>query len=187
MDLEWGTAGSRKFITNVGLITSSGPHGDNIMAAEWTHHVSYKPGLIMINIHEVDTTYENIIKSKEFGVNLAAIDQNVASSVSGGSHGQQIDKIAILKELGFEFYKGKKIGALMLKGAVMNAECKVVKTEKIGDHAMLIGEIVELSLADKQPLVYHDGKYWHIGEQVHKPEQNTLDKIKELAERYKRS
>ena len=40
-----------QFLTNVGLITSDGPYGPNVMAAEWTHHISYSPGLIAVNIH----------------------------------------------------------------------------------------------------------------------------------------
>ncbi|MBI2110294.1 hypothetical protein HYT51_00760, partial [Candidatus Woesearchaeota archaeon] len=46
VDLPWGDPRTIKFVTNVGLITSTGPHGDNVMSAEWTHQVSYSPGLI---------------------------------------------------------------------------------------------------------------------------------------------
>ena len=59
-----------QFITNVGLITSNGPAGIDIMAAEWTHHISYSPILISINVRAHDVTAENIQSSKEFGVNL---------------------------------------------------------------------------------------------------------------------
>src|SRR3989338_2700836 len=109
MDLAWGSDEAKKFVTNIGLITSNGPHGQNIMTAEWTHHISYSPGLIAINVHSYDATYDNIMKSKEFGVNLCGIDQSVASSVAGGSSGKEVDKIKILQDLGIEFYKAKKI------------------------------------------------------------------------------
>jgi flavin reductase (DIM6/NTAB) family NADH-FMN oxidoreductase RutF len=46
MDLLWNDRRTRQFVTNVGLITSDGPLGPNIMAAEWTHHISYSPSLI---------------------------------------------------------------------------------------------------------------------------------------------
>jgi hypothetical protein len=39
MDLLWNDRRTRQFVTNVGLITSDGPLGTNIMAAEWTHLV----------------------------------------------------------------------------------------------------------------------------------------------------
>lgn len=60
------------------------------MAAEWTHHISYSPSLIAVNICGRDTTAENIKDSKEFGINLAAEDQNILCSLAGrysGSNG----------------------------------------------------------------------------------------------------
>src|SRR3989338_173370 len=113
MDLPWGDERTVQFITNVGLITSKGHLGHNIMAAEWTHHISYQPGLIAVCIRPTDTTYENIRKSKEFGVNITATDQPTLASVAGGSHGKEFDKIKALKELGFKFYDAKKIKTLM--------------------------------------------------------------------------
>ena len=50
MDIKYGGPEARRFITNVGLITSNGPLGHNIMACEWTHQVSYSPGLITVCI-----------------------------------------------------------------------------------------------------------------------------------------
>ena len=108
MDLPWGEERTKQFVTNVGLITSNGPNGHDIMACEWTHHVSYSPGLIADCINRTDATHENIEKTKQFGVNLAASDQNTLSSVAGGYHGKDYDKIAALKELGYKFFKAKK-------------------------------------------------------------------------------
>ena len=102
MDLPWGDSRSNQFVTNVGLITSNGPYGNDIMAAEWTHHVSYKPGLIAVCINPKDATHANIEKTKEFGVSLCASDQNVLSSISGGYSGKNYDKIEALKEIGFK-------------------------------------------------------------------------------------
>jgi flavin reductase (DIM6/NTAB) family NADH-FMN oxidoreductase RutF len=83
MELSWNDRRTRQFLTNVGLITTDGPYGPNVMAAEWTHHVSYGPTLIAINVRGDDATAENITLSKEFGVNLAADDQNILCSLGG--------------------------------------------------------------------------------------------------------
>ncbi|MBI4154239.1 flavin reductase family protein [Candidatus Woesearchaeota archaeon] len=186
MDIQWGSEGSKKFITNVGLITSNGPYGNNVMAAEWTHHVSYSPGMIMVNVGFDKATEANIKKTKEFGVSIAAANQNVAASVAGGSSGKEIDKIKILKELGIEFYKAKKIDALMIKGAALNVECKLVKMEKLGDHMMFVGEAVDVHAGEEEPVAYHGGKYYRIGEMIQKPPQKVLDKISELAKKYRK-
>lgn len=108
MDLPWGDPRSNKFATTIGLITSNGPYEHNIMACEWTHHLSYRPGLIAVSLGHTKTTVANIKTSKEFGVNLCATDQAMLSSVAGGYSGKYYDKINALKELGFKFYNAKK-------------------------------------------------------------------------------
>ncbi|MFN2458590.1 MAG: flavin reductase family protein [Chitinophagaceae bacterium] len=174
----------RKFITNVGLITSNGPYGKNIMAAEWTYKISSQPYLIMICIDYEDATYANIKASGEFGVNIAAIDQNVVASISGNHSGKEVDKIKVLEELGVEFYKADTIGSLMVKNAAMNAECKLKQTIEIGDHCLLIGEVQNISANEKEPLAYYNGKFWGLGSQIHKPGEETLKKIEELVEKF---
>ena len=180
--ISYGTDAASKFVTNVGLITSAGPHGDNIMAAEWTNHVSYSPSLLSVHVGKGKATEGNIKASGEFGVSLAAADQNVVSSVAGRFTGKEVDKIAVLKALGFGFYKAKKIKVLMVEGAALNIECKVVKVVELGDHTMFVGEAIEATASEKEPLLYHGGKYFEVGKRIEKPTKDYLEKIDELAE-----
>src|SRR6188472_2002827 len=188
MDLTWNDRRTRQFLTNVGLITSDGPYGPNVMAAEWTHYISYSPGLIAVNIRGTDATGENIKDSGEFGVNLASEDQNILCSLAGRYSGKHLDKIAFFKEIGVVFYKADKIKALLIRGAAMNAECKALRQEEIGDHIMFVGEIIEIT-ADENitPLVYHNGMYWKLGDNLPRPPQEILDGIKQFAEKYQKS
>lgn len=187
MDLPWGDERSNKFITNVGLVTSDGPFGPNVMACEWTHHISYSPGLIAICVRRVDATYENIKQTKQFGVNLCAADQSVMSSIAGGYSGKEFDKINALKQLGFEFYKASKIRAPMIKGAAMNAECKLLNEVSFGDHTMFIGEVEEASNnPHKEPLAYHNGRYWIMKSTVQKPSQEERESFRNVVEKYRK-
>lgn len=187
MDLEWDDRRTRQFVTNVGIITSDGPNSPNVMAAEWVHHVSYAPSLIAINVHGNDATAENITETGEFGVNIASEDQNIWCSIAGKYTGKRVDKMAILKDLGVVFYNGKQIRVPMINGVVMNAECKLVKQEELGDHIMFVGEIVEISADENiRPLLYHNGKYWKLGDMILKPAQEILDRIDRLAENHAR-
>jgi flavin reductase (DIM6/NTAB) family NADH-FMN oxidoreductase RutF len=180
-DVSW-----RQFVTNVGLVTSRGPLGDNIMSAEWTHNVSYEPMLLMVNLRESRATAENIRASKEFGVNLAGEAQNVFSSVAGNNKGREVDKIAVLRELGAEFYEAKKINCLMLKGAAANFECKLVNTVEMGDHVAFVGEAVESDAGPGRPITYHGGKYYKIGDNIAKPGPEFLEKIAALLAKHAR-
>ena len=174
------------FVTNVGLITTNGPHGHNVMACEWTHQISYIPPLIAVCIRPGKTTFENIQSSNEFGVNITAFDQNIISSVAGNTHGKATDKISVLKELGVKFYQAETINALMIEGSSLNAECKLIKFIDVGDHPLLIGQVQNVKQTEKEPLTYYQGKYFRIGNQIHKPDQPKLDAIAELVKKHAR-
>src|SRR3989338_242241 len=181
MDLPLGDEKTIQFITNVGLITSYGDYGHNIMACEWTHHVSYSPGLIAVCIGADKATLANIKETKEFGVSICATDQSVMAGIAGGNSGKNVDKIKVLKELGFKFYNANKIKTFMVDGAVLNAECKLIKEVEIGDHTMFVGEVVEVSLnKGKEPIIYHKVKYWKIGDNIPRPREEELNRIKKL-------
>jgi flavin reductase (DIM6/NTAB) family NADH-FMN oxidoreductase RutF len=187
MDLPWNDERSNNFITNVGLITTDGPFGADVMACEWTHHVSYSPGLIAVCIAPSKATHENIKQTKEFGVNLCSTDQSVMASVAGGYTGSRYNKINALKELGFEFYEAKKIRVAMIKGAAVNIECILSKEITLGDHTAFVGEVIEASNnADKVPLAYHEGRYFIMNTNVVKPSQEERERIRKILEKHKK-
>jgi flavin reductase (DIM6/NTAB) family NADH-FMN oxidoreductase RutF len=157
------------------------------MTAAWTHHVSYDPPFIMVNIEPEDATVKNILETREFGVNIASNTQNILASVSGRYSAKGVNKIELLKELGFEFYEKKESDIPMVKGAVLNAKLKLIKHEVMGDHIIFIGEVIESTIDETaSPIAYHAGKYWKVGETIQKPEQKILDKIEALAQKHKK-
>ncbi len=187
MDIEWGSQASHQFITNIGLITTTGPIGDNIMAAEWTHHVSYKPGHIAVSISKHNhATAHNIRQTKEFGVNIASLHQDIAASVAGGNTGKEIDKIASLKELGFSFYAGKKIKSLMVQDASLNVECKLVNEVDMGSHILFIGEALAVNIGTASPLAFQGGKYWQLTTPLQKPTETQREHIQAIVSKHRK-
>jgi flavin reductase (DIM6/NTAB) family NADH-FMN oxidoreductase RutF len=187
MDLPWGDPRSNKFATSIGLVTSNGPHGHDIMACEWTHHLSYRPGLIAVSLGPTKTTVKNIRASKEFGINLCATDQTTIASVAGGYSGKDYDKINALKDLGFQFHRATSIDVLMVKGASLSVECKLFKEVTFGDHVMLIGGVSEaIHNTNKESLIYNNGKYWSL-QPIAKPNEETRQSIKDILEKHKKN
>lgn len=186
MDLPTGDPRTLKFIENVAILTTDGPIGPNVMTAAWVYRISASPAMIAICISKDRYSYQNINKTKEIGVNYCSSEQNVLASVAGGSSGKNIDKISVLKELGFKFYKAKKIKTLMVEDAALNLECKIVNEIKTGDHVTLIAEVIEASANDKPALIYASGKFWKLGENVQKPSPDVLDKIRKLLDKHKK-
>lgn len=187
MDIPWGSDIANRFITNVGLVTTKGIHGHNIMACEWTHHLSYKPALVGIALHPRHATYEHIKASKEFGLCLTSTRQSVLSSLAGKDSGKAIDKIKIAEELGFMFSPAKKINVVLVKGSSVQLECKLYQEIQLGDHTLFIGEVIEGNYdPEEKPLAYHTGKYWDMTTPLEKPTAEMREKIKVLFEKYKK-
>ncbi len=187
MDLPWGDERTKQFVTSLGIITSNGPHGPNAATCEWTHHVSYSPGLVAVCFRQSDATYENIRASKEFGVNIASAEQAVLSSIAGGYTGREVSKISLLEELGFSFYRASKIKAPMTKGAVINVECRVVKEIPLGDHVMFVGEVLDASVnAGKDPIAYHRGMYGRVVQDLPKPSKEEMERLARMAEKHRK-
>ncbi|MGI0072349.1 MAG: flavin reductase family protein [Nitrosotalea sp.] len=162
----------RYFLTGVSMITSTGSNGQNVMAAEWTMQISYNPMLIAVSIHEGATTLKNIKETKEFGVNVSSEKQTTAVSISGGYSRKEVDKLSILDS--FILIKSKKIKSPLIAGCVINAECKLFTTKRIGDHTMIVGKVVSIKYdKTKKPLVYHQGRYFRIGSMV-QPIRNEI-------------
>lgn len=152
----------RYFATGISLVTSHGPYGQNVMAVEWTMQISYKPMLIAVFIHEDSATFENIKKTKEFGINVSSDEQTMAVNIAGGYSRREIDKLKVKNS--FEVLPSRKIKSPMIIGCLINAECKLVAMKKFGDHTMVVGKVVEISCDEtKKPLIYHSGRYFQIG------------------------
>ncbi|HJW18944.1 MAG TPA: flavin reductase family protein [Candidatus Nitrosotalea sp.] len=169
------------------MITSRGAKGPNVMAAEWVMQISYNPVLIAIFIHNGSQTIKNIEKTKEFGVNVASKDQTTQVNVAGGYSGSEIDKLK-MKNI-FQTVTPQKIKTPMILGCTVNAECKLVKKEKIGDHVMIVGKVVYIKHNDtKSPLVYHKGRYFNLDSTIEQDRKEvqvskeTLDFFTNLAQ-----
>ena len=161
----------RHFTTGLTMITSRGNNGPNVMTAEWVMQISYKPVLIGMFIHEGSQTLKNIEKFREFGINVASKEQTTEVNIAGGYSRKELDKLKI-KSI-FKFLKPQKIKTPLIAGCTINAECKLVKMEKLGDHIMIVGRVVDIRHDDsKGPLIYHKGRYFGLG---HGIEQDRVE------------
>lgn len=147
------------------MITSGDIERPNVMTAEWALQISYQPVLIGVFIHDGSQTLKNIEKTKEFGINIASQGQTTEVNIAGGYSGIELDKLKI-KNI-FKLIKPQKIKTPLIAGCIINAECKLVKKEKLGDHFMIVGKVVYIRHDDsKSPLVYHKGRYFGLGSTI---------------------
>src|SRR5574337_437220 len=163
----------RFFMTSISLITSYGPCGPNVMAAEWTMQISHKPMLIAVFIHKGSSTLVNIKKTKRFGVNVASEKQATLVSVAGGYSRKEIDKLKI-RGL-FHMTESKRGRLPLIANCLVNAECELHSVKKIGDHNMVVGKVYSIIYDEsKKPLIYHRNRYFHVGKIIEPVRHNVL-------------
>lgn len=109
------------------------------------------------------------------------------ASISGNVSGREVDKIKVLEELGFKFYKAKKINTLMVQDASVNIECKWREEINVGDHGIFIGEVVEVSTTKNELLVYYNGKYGRVVYNIPKPSEEERERFNTVIKRYIKS
>jgi flavin reductase (DIM6/NTAB) family NADH-FMN oxidoreductase RutF len=152
--------------TTVALVTSAANGRQNVMACEWAMMVSASPLRFVISVAPRRVTHELIEASGEFGLSFCSEEQAALSHVSGSNSLRDVDKWELAD---FERYEAKTITAPMIAHSVLNVECQVSASEHLGDHTLFIGEAswarYEPGL---EPLFYHAGKYWRLGEQIPK-------------------
>ena len=189
MDIPWGSEGTTAMVGNVGLITSRDESGKpNIMAAEWTRLISYTPALFAVHIGPGKKSLLNILETKVFGISITSKNQGWIASVAGGSHGDEENKVAALKELGVKFREDDETKVLLVEEAALQVVCRMIKKEELGDHVMVVGSVENFKVADPPaPIVYHKRKYYDLTGPLPKPETEELERIKKVVDKYRKS
>ena len=62
---------------------------------------------------------------------------------------------------GFETREALEVEALVLEGCVAAIECRTVGAYEGGDHTVIVGEVVAVSVREPEvePLLYYGGRY----------------------------
>lgn len=145
---------------NYGLYVLSARADDQIAAAtvNWLSQASFTPPLVMAGIKLDSHTFHAVRKSMHFSVNILSNDQKDLA--------QDFFKPSALdgnKINGHEFEVGRSGGAV-LKEAPAFFECKVTDIVERGDHAVVVGEVIEAGVRrDETPLFMRDTGWFYGG------------------------
>jgi flavin reductase (DIM6/NTAB) family NADH-FMN oxidoreductase RutF len=115
--------------------------------------VSLNPMLIQINIAKNTTSHDYITETGYFVVNILAEDQRLISTIFAGAPPAERFRHV-------ETWEAAS-GCPVIEGSLAFIEVKVVGTYDGGDHAIFLGEIMQMQTLreDALPLLYFRGKY----------------------------
>lgn len=137
-----------KFATGVTVITTEHEGKVHGMTANAFMSLSLNPKLVVISIGEKARCLNKIRESGQFAVNILAEDQEEYSMIFAGQKKNEVDII-------FD----RLAGIPVLPGALAQISCEVVSEYIEGDHTLFIGKVQDISLEDKDPLLFYSGKY----------------------------
>lgn len=144
------------FATGVTVVTTLDKNGQptGITANAFTS-VSLNPPLVLVCIDKNAQCRPAFEESKAFAVNILNRGQEDLS--------RRFATKGIDKFVGVPWRPGYR-GVPLIEGALGRIECEIVRSYEGGDHTIYLGEVMNVSVASGDPLLFYRGRYHRLGE-----------------------
>lgn len=157
MDLEAKKKALRKIVHGVCVVGVQQDGRLNAFTATWVTQVSFKPPLVVVGMAKDSLSYAMAAASRVFVINFLGHDQKMLAQ-----HFLKPAHLGSDKLQGVRYRLGK-VGAPILEEAAAFIECEVRDIHPGGDHAIVIGEVVEAGVhRDVDPLALKETG-WQYG------------------------
>ena len=157
MDLEAKRQALRSIVHGVYVIGVRDGDKLNAFTATWVTQVSFEPPLVAVAIRKDSVSFQMIEKSRVFVLNfLASGQKSLAQHFLKPAHlgGDKLEGIS---------RRAGATGAPILADAAAYVECRVKGIHPDGDHAIVVGEVVEAGVQrEAEPLTLKETG-WHYG------------------------
>ncbi len=136
-----------RWATGVTVVTARS--GDRIhgMTVSAFSEVSMEPPLVLVCADRKANTRPVIEEGGVFAVNILARDQEELSNRFASKRDEW------RRFEGLDFDAGVT-GAPLLAGTVASLDCRVVAAHEHGDHVIYVGQVAEVRVAEREPLLY---------------------------------
>ncbi|WP_189575897.1 flavin reductase family protein [Parvularcula lutaonensis] len=135
-----------RYPTGVTVVSCVGSDGKPLgITVNSFNSVALEPALVSWCLDDHTSVAAEFLAADHYAVSILSVDQEKACMrfATPGQH---------------EFINGEgetfKTGAPLLKGRIAGFDCRLAERLKVGDHTILIGEIVHFDSFPGKPLVY---------------------------------
>lgn len=151
-----------RFATGVTIVTVDLEGEVQGMTANAFASVSLDPLLVLVCVDRSARTHAHLHAKKRFGINILDEDQREISEYY--ARAEHADESA--EEETAARFDHTAHGTPILHGALAYLECKLQSTHEAGDHTIFIAEVEDVVVRQGEPLVFFQGRYRKIGENV---------------------
>jgi len=128
------------------------------MTANWLTQVSFEPPQVAVAVENDARTLGLIRRAGHFAVNVLATGQRELAGLLGRRSKNVPDKLQQTE------YRAGETGAPILAAALGAVECRVVAELEVGDHTLVVGEIVAAHLREAgEPLTLQETGFRYAG------------------------
>jgi flavin reductase (DIM6/NTAB) family NADH-FMN oxidoreductase RutF len=148
-----------RFPTGVTVVTARVGGRHHGMTANSFTSVSLDPVLVLICVERTARLHEFILTAGEWGVSVLGVEQEHVSRLFAEPGRPPGDALRHVPH-----HYGRLTGAALLDGSLATFECRTVATYPGGDHTVLLGEVLGVSVLRPEgtPLVYYRGDYYGL-------------------------
>lgn len=149
---------------------------DNLITIAWTGTVCTNPPMLYISVRPERHSYQALVDTGEFVVNLTTRDLARATDYCGVRSGRDHDKWT---EMGLTKTEAVKVNVASLAESPVNIECRVREEVPLGSHHMFIADVVHVTvdedymdekgsfhLEEADPIAYSHGTYFGLGDAI---------------------
>ena len=160
------------------LVTSVSEDGrPNIITLGEVFNISISaPVIVGIAIAKPRYSHELISVTRQYVVNLPTSDMVEIVDRCGSVSGREVDKFAKFR---LTPVPAEKVKPPLIAECPINAECRVLDIQEVGDHDLFLGEVVAQHVAEEafdedgrilvdklDPLCYLHSEYWSCGRRL---------------------
>jgi len=158
MDLQAKKIALRKIPHGVYVVGVKQDAHLNAFTATWLTQVSFTPPLVALGIKKDSHSFDMIKHDKVFSVNLLGKDQKALAEHFVKPASVVGEKLKAVP------HRPGKTGAPVLEEAIAYFECELREVaNEWGDHAVVIGEVVEAGVHKDEPALTLMDTGWHYG------------------------
>ena len=140
------------FATGVTIVTAFDATGrPRGMTANSFTSVSMDPPLILVCIATSAPLWPVLFLASAFSINVLSEHQRDIS--------QRFATPAADKFAGVDWSRAEPEGGPILADVAAHLACRRVREVEVGDHMLLIGEVVDFARSPSRPLIFHQGAY----------------------------
>jgi flavin reductase (DIM6/NTAB) family NADH-FMN oxidoreductase RutF len=125
------------------LVTSVDGEGrPNVLGVSWVTKLSFEPFLMAVSIGHSRYSHDLIMRGGECVICYPSAEQEKQAMYCGSHSGKREDKFACS---GLAAVPSKKVKPPTVDGCTVAFECKLVRSQEVGDHTLFVGEVVAVT------------------------------------------